>query len=50
MEKMPPKPIKLKWEFNDGLMEKIDEAYKDGLKLVDVSLILHFVHNLINFL
>lgn len=38
IEKLPPKPIKLKWDLSDEqLMMKIDEAYRDGLKLENVS-------------
>lgn len=37
MEMQPPEPIKLRWELNDELSKIIDEAYHDGLKVVQVS-------------
>lgn len=39
MEQKPPVPVRLQWDFSDiELVKKIDEAYSDGLKLVNVSL------------
>lgn len=37
MEMQPPEPIKLSWEINNDLLKIIDEAYRDGLKLTEVS-------------
>lgn len=32
----PPNPARLEWEFNSELVNTIDEAYNDALKVVDV--------------
>jgi hypothetical protein len=36
MTTQPPDPIKLKWEFSNDLLKNIDEAYSDGLKVIQV--------------
>lgn len=37
MEIKPPAPTRLHWEINNDLIKTIDEAYKDGLKVISVS-------------
>lgn len=36
MECKPPLPKRLSWEFSDQLIKSIDEAYSDGLKVINV--------------
>lgn len=38
MEMKPPLPTRLQWEFSSELVRNIDEAYSDGLKLVNVRI------------
>lgn len=42
MQMKPPNPVRLEWEFNSELVNAIDEAYNDGLKIIDVGVIFHF--------
>lgn len=42
MEMQPPEPIKLFWDFGDELLKIIDEAYQDGLKVIQVRKIWHW--------
>ena len=37
MEMKPPNPARLEWDFSSKLVEKIDEAYKDGMKMTEVN-------------
>jgi hypothetical protein len=38
----PPIPTRLQWEFSDELVKTIDEAYSDGVKVINVSKIKYF--------
>ena len=43
MEMKPPNPIRLQWDFSSKLVERIDEAYKDGLKITEVKTFMWFL-------
>lgn len=39
MEQKPPMPTRIQFEFSSELVKTIDEAYSDGVKLVNVSML-----------
>ncbi len=42
MQIIPPTPTRIQWSFNDDLLQAIDNAYNDSLKLASVSKIIFF--------
>ncbi len=42
MRIIPPTPTRIPWSFNDDLLQDIDNAYNDSLKLASVSKTFYF--------